>query len=132
MQVGQSLNDPRSTGQGLTLLSWIAVGSGSYAEALEYSEQALSVAITENEQISASGAKAAALVLLGRIEEGAILLEEFRRRCDADGHIHSIGHGTRLCQLGLVSPHAAQFRFRDWREQLGKSQASSACPDRAS
>jgi tetratricopeptide (TPR) repeat protein len=102
MQVGQSLNDPRSTGQGLTLLSWIAVGSGSYAEALEYSEQSLSVAITKSEQISASGAKAAALVLLGRIEEGAILLEEFRRRCDADGNIYAIDETEALlgvCKL---------------------------------
>jgi tetratricopeptide (TPR) repeat protein len=102
MQVGQSLNDPRSTGQGLTLLSWIAVGSGSYAEALEYGEQSLSVAITKNEQISASGAKAAALVLLGRIEEGARLLEEFHRRSDADGHIYVIDETEALlgvCKL---------------------------------
>ena len=46
MQVGRQLNDPRPTGQGLGLLSWIALVSDSYAEALEYSEQSLSVAIT--------------------------------------------------------------------------------------
>jgi hypothetical protein len=44
VQVGQSLNDPRSTGWGLLLLSMIAMVSGSIAEALEYSEQSLSVA----------------------------------------------------------------------------------------
>ena len=32
MQLGQSLNDPRSTGFGLLLLSWIALVSGSIAE----------------------------------------------------------------------------------------------------
>ena len=35
MQVGRLLNDPRSTGFGLNLLSWIAFFTDSYAEALE-------------------------------------------------------------------------------------------------
>src|SRR4029077_13102882 len=51
VQVGQSLNDPRSTGYGLLLLSHIAVGSGSYADGLEYSEQSLSVAITPTDKV---------------------------------------------------------------------------------
>ena len=46
MQVGRLLNDPRSTGLGLGLLTWIALVSDSYAEALEYSEQSLAVAVT--------------------------------------------------------------------------------------
>ena len=46
MQVGRRLNDPRSTGLGLNLLTWIALMSDSYAEALEYSEQSLAVAVT--------------------------------------------------------------------------------------
>jgi hypothetical protein len=87
MQVGQSLDDPRSTGMGFLLLSMIALVSGSYAEALEYSEQSLSVAIAQIERTLACGAKASALVALGRIEEGAKLLEEFRRRCDAEGNV---------------------------------------------
>jgi tetratricopeptide (TPR) repeat protein len=87
MQVGQSLNDPRSTGMALSLLSFIALGSGSYPEALEYSEQSLSVAIADNERNLAFGAKASALVALRRIEEGAKLLEEVRRRCDAGGNV---------------------------------------------
>ena len=45
MQVGQALNDPRSTGLGLAVLMWIALVSDSYAEALEYSEQSLATAI---------------------------------------------------------------------------------------
>jgi hypothetical protein len=87
MQVGQSLNDPRSTGFGLLLLSHIAVVSGSYAEGLEYSEQSMSVAITPTDKIYASLARASALVAVGRNEEGAMLLEEFRRRCDTDGDL---------------------------------------------
>ena len=90
MQVGQSLNDPRSTGFGLLLLSIIALVSDSYAEALEYSEQSLTVAITPVEQTFASGAKASALVALRRTEEGAMLLEAYRRRCDADGFVYAL------------------------------------------
>ena len=38
MQFGRLVGDSRSTGQGLVLLTFIALGSDSYAEALEYSE----------------------------------------------------------------------------------------------
>ena len=44
MQVGRLLKDPRSTGLGLGLLTWMALISDSFAEALEYSEQSLAVA----------------------------------------------------------------------------------------
>jgi hypothetical protein len=90
IQVGQSLNDPRSTGFGLRLLAFIALISDSYAEALEYSEQSLSVAITADDQISALGAKAFALVLLRRIEEGVKFLEEYRHRCRDDSNVFSL------------------------------------------
>jgi tetratricopeptide (TPR) repeat protein len=99
MQVGQSLDDPRSIGLSLLLLSMIALASGSYAEALEYSEQSLSVAITPNEQINASGGRAWALVALGRIEEGARVLEEFRSHCDANGHVYAL-NGSEVA-LGI-------------------------------
>jgi class 3 adenylate cyclase len=46
MRHGRSIDDPRSTGLGLWLLSWIAYFADSYVEALEYSEQSLAVAIT--------------------------------------------------------------------------------------
>jgi tetratricopeptide (TPR) repeat protein len=102
MQVGQSLNDPRSTGYGLLLLSHIAVVSGSYAEGLEYSEQSLNVAITPIDKIYASLAKASALLTLGRIEEGARMLEEFRRRCDANGDVFVLdntGVALGVCKI---------------------------------
>ena len=46
MQHGSSIDDPRSTGLGLWLLTWIALFADSYVEALEYSEQSSAVAIT--------------------------------------------------------------------------------------
>ena len=85
MQVGQMLNDPRSTGLGLWTLAFIALISDSYTEALEYSEQSLALAITPIDRINAGASKGCALVLLRRTEEGAALLEENRGRCIANG-----------------------------------------------
>jgi predicted ATPase len=57
MRVGRMLNDPRATGFGLYLLAWIALLSDSHAEALEYCEQALAIAITPLERNGAINAK---------------------------------------------------------------------------
>jgi class 3 adenylate cyclase/tetratricopeptide (TPR) repeat protein len=86
MQAGRLLNDPRSTGFGLGLLTWIALLADSYAEALDYSEQSLGVAVTPLDYAVASGAKGCALVLLRRTKEGAVLLEDVYRRCVDDGY----------------------------------------------
>ena len=53
MQVGRLLGDPRSTGLGLALMTWIALLADSYAEALEYSEQSLGVAVTHFDRSTA-------------------------------------------------------------------------------
>jgi hypothetical protein len=88
MQVGRLLNDPRSTGIGLWLLSLIALMSDSYAEALEYSEQSLAVAVTPVDRNPSTALKLSAVVALRRTEEGAVLLEAYRRRCVADGQLY--------------------------------------------
>jgi tetratricopeptide (TPR) repeat protein len=85
MQVGQLLNDPRSTGFGLNLLSWIALTLDSYGEALEHADQSLSVAVTPWDRISASLAKGSALMVLQRTEEAANILQEQRDRITRDG-----------------------------------------------
>jgi class 3 adenylate cyclase/tetratricopeptide (TPR) repeat protein len=90
MQVGQMLNDPRSTGFGLWTLAFIALTSDSYTEALEYSEQSLALAITPIDRINAGASKGCALVLLRRTEEGAALLEENRQRSIANGYLISL------------------------------------------
>ena len=90
MQVGRLLGDPRSTGLGLALMTWIALLADSYAEALEYSEQSLSVAVTHFDRSTAVIGKGCALVLLRRTEEGAQLLEGDRRRCVADGDVYRL------------------------------------------
>ena len=87
MRVGQLLSDPESTAIGLWLLTWIAIVSDSYSEAVEYSEQALAVAITPIDRKNASGVKGCALMLLRRIAEAQTLLEELRGQCVADGFL---------------------------------------------
>jgi tetratricopeptide (TPR) repeat protein len=103
MELGQSLGDPRSIGLSLSLLTWIALNFDSYAEALEYSEQSLAVAITPFDRLNAAGGKASALVLLRRMEEAEILLEEVSRRCVADGNLFLLTAG--------VEPFLALFKI---------------------
>jgi class 3 adenylate cyclase len=132
MQVGRRLNDPRSTGFGLWLLSLIALHSDSYVEALEYSEQSLAVAVTPVDQNLCTVAKLGALVLLRRTEEGAMLLEAHRRRCVADGHLAqlnstdpllgvckifqgNITDGLRLIEGAILRREKEGYRFMaDW------------------
>jgi class 3 adenylate cyclase/tetratricopeptide (TPR) repeat protein len=90
MQVGRLLNDPRSTGLGLSLLALITLLSDSYSEALEYAEQSTVVAVTPMDRETAINMKGCALVLLRRVEDGLRLLEEFCRRCLADGDLYSL------------------------------------------
>ena len=90
MQVGQTLGDPRSTGLGLSLLTFIATVCDSYAEALDYSEQALAVAVTPIDRNMAHIGKGCSLVLLRQTDEGAKILDDERRRCVADGDLYSL------------------------------------------
>jgi hypothetical protein len=132
MQIGRLLNDPRSTGAGLSLLSVIAAASDSYAEALEYSEQSLAVAVTPTDRFTAIVGKQTALVLLRRTEEGAMLLESNRRRCVADGDLMTlvgiepifgvckvlqgnITDGLRLIEEAILRREKEGYRFMaDW------------------
>jgi class 3 adenylate cyclase/tetratricopeptide (TPR) repeat protein len=139
MRVGRTLNDPRSTGLGLALLTWIALMSDSYSEALEYSEQALAVAITPLDRETGVNARGCALVLLRQTEQGAKVLEEFRQRADADGDLYSlvgcdpffglsqifqgnIGEGIRLIEEAISRREKDGYRVAaDWyRLTLGE------------
>ena len=90
MRVGRLLNDPRSTGFGLYLLTWIAMISDSYAEALDYSEQSMTMAVAPLDHAGGFAGKACALVLLRRLDEGGKLLEENYRHCVDDGRIYNL------------------------------------------
>jgi hypothetical protein len=90
MQVGKLLEDPRSTGFGLWLLGYVALTSASYAEALEYYEQALALALTPWDRVASIGGKASALILLQRVEEALPLIDEHRRLCLDGGFFYSL------------------------------------------
>jgi tetratricopeptide (TPR) repeat protein len=85
METGRSVNDPRSTGTGLVLLSLIALASDAYADAFEYSERALEVAITPLDRSTALVSKIVALILLRRVEDGKNRLREFHREASTSG-----------------------------------------------
>jgi class 3 adenylate cyclase len=102
MRVGHLLNDPRSTGLGLALLTWIALVSDSYDEALDYSEQSLAIAVTPFDRSTATAAKGCALVLLRRTDEGARLLEEDKQRCVAAGHLYRLVASDGFLCLGKI------------------------------
>ena len=132
MQIGRQLNDPRSTGLGLGLLTQIALLADSYAEALEYSEQSLAVAITPIDRSIATCCKGSALVLLRRTDEGAKLLEEYRNNCIKNGEHYplpiidgvmgvckvlqgNIGAGLHLVEDAISSEERAGYvTAADW------------------
>jgi hypothetical protein len=99
LEVGRLLNDPRSTGFGLNMLGGIALLSDTYNEAVEYSEQALSVAVAPWDRVAAAYIKGCALMLLRRAEEASKLMQDQRRRIAADGDFYNSG-GSDL-MLGL-------------------------------
>jgi tetratricopeptide (TPR) repeat protein len=108
MQVGQQLNDPRSTGFGLWSLAWIAISSNAYAEALQYSEQSLAAAVTPQDRTVALGAKGVTLVLLYRVEEGAKLLRDASHQAAADGFLYNATGNEAI--LGLSNILQGNFK----------------------
>jgi class 3 adenylate cyclase/tetratricopeptide (TPR) repeat protein len=102
MRIGEQLNDPRSTGLSLAILAWIATSTESYAEALEYCERCLTVAVIPQDKSIAIASKGVALVLLRKTEDGAKLLEEGRRQCMADGYnlnLMGTDHVVGVCKI---------------------------------
>jgi tetratricopeptide (TPR) repeat protein len=90
MELGRQRNDPRATGFGLVLLGLIAIASGSYAETLEYCEQASAVAVAPLDRNAAICGKGIALVLMRRLEEGLLLLKQQSDHLNADGALYSL------------------------------------------
>jgi hypothetical protein len=90
MQIGRETGDPRSTGQGLSILAVNALLSDNYALALDYCEQAMSIATTPLDHQTGFNGKGCALILLKRVEEGVAIIEEFQGRCKYDGNVYSL------------------------------------------
>ena len=102
MEVGKLLHDPRSTGLGLALFTWVALVGDSYAEALEYSEQSLNVAVTPFDRDTAIHGKGVALVMLRQSEAGIRLLEEVLQRSVANGCLYRLSAIEGFIGIGKV------------------------------
>jgi hypothetical protein len=102
MSVGKSLNDPRCTSAGLWVLTWIALGSDSYGEALNYSEQSLATAITPLDRSIAMGAMGNALVMLRRLDEAVATLNQQRRHCIENGFSYNIAGSDPFVALSKI------------------------------
>ena len=83
MAVGRRLNDPRSTGFGMMLQSWIAQLSGDYPSALEFADKAMEAAQTPLDRANATNSRIAALILLRR-PEGLPALIDWLKQCEAN------------------------------------------------
>jgi hypothetical protein len=132
MELGRQRHDPRATGFGLILLAWTAIASDSYAEALEYCEQAAAVAVAPNDRHAAIGYKGLALVLMRRVEEGLLLVKEVGARMKADGMLYflnvvdpvvgvakvfngNIAEGVNWIEQGILRRDQEGARhFSDW------------------
>jgi hypothetical protein len=131
MQVGRQLDDPRWLGNGLAVLGAIRLVSGSFAEALEYNEQALATAVTPWDRDGAVVGKGAALVFLRRTDEGAKLLEESDRRCVANGDgFHMIGSAGALgvCKV-LQGNIGIGIRWLEEAISTAEKKGYQACAD---
>ena len=80
LRAGAELRDPRSTGLALWLRCWMSIVSDDPETALRCAEEAEKSAILPLERSTSESGKAAALVALRRVEEGAPLLAAVRAR----------------------------------------------------
>jgi class 3 adenylate cyclase len=106
MTIGRASSDPRSIGFGLSLLAWTENILENYPEAIRYSDEALEVALTPWDRISATSAKAMSLVMLQQ-PEGISILNEHRLTCRANGWYYQLAaldlaHAVSLVLQGHV------------------------------
>jgi hypothetical protein len=102
IQLGNQMNDPRSTGFGCYLAAFVAFASDSYVEALEYGEQCAMTAVVPFDRAAANQAKGMALVLLGRTEEGDKLLKAQQARCIVDGDLYSLTGTNNILAISQI------------------------------
>ncbi|MBK5650678.1 MAG: AAA family ATPase, partial [Rhizobium sp.] len=120
MEVGQRLDDPRSTGLGLCVLALIAMLSDAYLEALEFSEQSISLAVTPFDRETALNIKGCVLALLRRTEEGLSILEAFRNRCAVDGDLYSLTTSDAILGVSKVIQGDISKGIRLLKEAISK------------
>ena len=106
--IGRKTGDPRSIGLGLSVLAFMALVLDNYAEAIQYSNEAIAVAVAPIDRETGVNMKGCALVFLQRFAEGVPLVEEFQKRCSADGDLYSMtssnaAHALSVAMRGNIS-----------------------------
>jgi hypothetical protein len=76
--------------------------SDSYAEAVDYSTQAMAVAVVPWEWETAINIKGCALVLLRQTDDGLDILDAFRQRSLKDGHLYSLTSSEPIIGISKV------------------------------
>jgi class 3 adenylate cyclase len=131
MALGQRMNDPRSTGLGMTLKAWVALLSDDYVAALNFAETSISIASTPFDREGAKNAKIGAMVLLRR-PAAFPMLRDWMDQCaanswnwyltGADGMWGvalvlggEIGHGIRWMEQSILKREDEGYRAAaDW------------------
>jgi class 3 adenylate cyclase/tetratricopeptide (TPR) repeat protein len=91
VEAGRKREDPRALGLAYWTLSWIENQAQRYDEAAASADEALSVAVAPYDHNAATGAKAAAILLQGRVEEGLQRLRTSRDWALDNGWLYPAG-----------------------------------------
>ncbi len=94
--------------------------SDAYLEALEFSEQSISLAVTPFDRETALNIKVCVLALLRRTEEGLSLLEAFRNRCAVDGGLYSLTTSDAILGVSKVIQGDISKGIRLLKEAISK------------
>jgi hypothetical protein len=120
MDVGKRTSDPRTTGLGLSLLTWCELVAGSYDKALTHSEDALAAAITPFDRETAINGKGNTLAFLRLTEEGRDLLEAASNRAIENGDLYRLTGNVIGLALSKVFTGDISGGIRDLKEAIPK------------
>jgi tetratricopeptide (TPR) repeat protein len=109
LKAGKAMRDPRATGLSLWLQGWVAVCFDDREEALRIAEEAVDKAITPFDVAGGLNAKASALILLQRANEGVPLLEKVRATiAEHQRWLENIGTAPAHAVSLVLGGHLAQ------------------------
>ena len=127
LELSRETGDPRPRGMGLWRLAYLTVISGDPRQGIEHADEALNLSMSPIDRLYARGAKAFAMVLMGRAGEALEILEEMRR-ITAAGNLLIVNfitvdlpYGMALVIAGRMAEGVAHIEAKTRAfEQLGQ------------
>ena len=127
LELSRETGDPRPRGMGLWRLAYLTVISGDPQQGVEHADEALNLSMSPIDRLYARGAKAFAMVLMGRAGEALEILEEMRR-ITAAGNLLIVNfitvdlpYGLALVIAGRMAEGVAHIEAKTRAfEQLGQ------------